>query len=110
EISADAAATYRAGERLGCPSRQVHEAGVQQGGVLALEQSDAAQVVRARDGDVGTFLAQDLRGLVFARRVERREDRADTRDAQATLPDASRRPAHAGRVEGDDGPAVVLVP
>ncbi len=92
------------------PSRQVHEARVQQRGVLALEEPDAAQIVRERDGDVGALLAQDLRRLVLARRVERREDRGDAGRAQAALADAPRRPAHAGRVEGDDGPAVVLVP
>ncbi len=90
--------------------RQIDEGGVEEGGVLALEEADAAQIVRQGDRGLRAFLGEDRPRPLFAGGVERREDRGDRDRPDAALADLPRRPPHAGLVERHDRPAVVIVP
>jgi hypothetical protein len=96
-------------EASGRPARQVDQTGVQQRRVLPLEQPDPPEVVRAGDGEPGTFLQQDAGGFFLAGWIEGREHGGDGRRRQASLADAPARLPDGRRVEGHDGASVVLV-
>ena len=109
ERRGDPARPQRVGEGARRPLRQIHERRVEQRRVLALEEAEAAEAVGERDGDARALLAEDLRRLLLARRVQRGEDRGDADRGDPRLADAARRGSHAARIERDEGPAVVLV-
>src|SRR5262249_57826185 len=110
ERRADAAPLERLVEATSRPAGQIHQARVEQGGVLPLEKADPPELMRAGDGQAGALLLEDARRLLLARRIERREDGCDADRAEATLADPLRGPAHRRRAEGQEGPAAVLVP
>ena len=83
---------------------------VEQGSVLALQETDAAETVRQRDRGAGAFLGEDRGGAFLVRGVERRKDRGDRDRLDAVLADLPRRLAHAGFVERHELAAVVIMP
>ena len=59
------------------PAAQLLQTGIEDSGVLALEQADAPDLLRERDASVGNLGADDLRGLPLHLGVDRREDGGD---------------------------------
>src|SRR5439155_19958585 len=89
--------------------RQVAQAGIDDGRVLAFQEPDAADLVRQADGEPGDLSLQDLPGSIFQLLVDRREDRRDGDRTDALFSDVRRHPAQLVRVERRDEAAVELV-
>ena len=109
ERRGQAAGGQRLGEGAGRAPGEADQRGVEQRRVLALQQADAAELVRERHRGVGTLFAEDRRGVRLALGVERREHRGDRHRGDPGRPDPARGIAHASLVERHDGPAVVFV-
>ena len=65
--------------------RQLDKSGVEKGGVLALQEADAAEIMRQGDRRVRAFLGKDRARPFLARRVQRREDRGHRRPTRMPL-------------------------
>ena len=90
-------------------ARQVGQRGVQQAGILALQQADAAEIGRAGDRGIGNDRGDQLGGAFLVAGVERREDRGDPDRAQPGRLHLLSRLGDGRLVERHEGPAVILV-
>jgi hypothetical protein len=90
--------------------RQIDQRSVEKGGILALEEADAAEVVRYGDRSIRALLGKDRPRPLLAARVELREDRGDRDRPGPVLTDPPRGSTHAGLVERHDRPAVIVMP
>ena len=106
----DAARAQRLGECPRGPSGQLDEAGVEEGGIFALEQADAPEPVGEGDRHVGALLVENRAGLFLAVSVQGREDGGDADRADPGGTDPPRGLTHAPGVERNERSAVELVP
>jgi hypothetical protein len=95
------------GDRVAC---QIGKGRVEQRGVLAFEQADAAKFMRTGDRNVlAEFRGQDLGGTALLAWVDRREDRGDRDRAEPGRLDLPRGGGQRGFVERHDRTSIVVM-
>ena len=83
----DTESRQRVAEGLDDLDRQLGEAGIHGGGVLAFEQADPPDFVREADTRAGDFFGDDFGGALFLIRIDRRKDRRDRHTVDACVGD-----------------------
>jgi hypothetical protein len=89
---------------------EILQTGVQQGDVFALQQPDAAKLMRQGDVGARNLLRQDAASLVLAVRRQRREDAGNADRRQTRIAHPARRIADGNGIQRYDRAAVVFMP